>query len=387
MTTITVRVAVVADSHFDESSRFEECVRLHDWMATDIAARGVDLVLHAGDVYERRSTPRERAAVADWLRRVADVAPVLLVRGNHDALGDLPLMSRLRARHPIVVEEACGVHLIGGVAVAAVAWPRKGELLARLGPVSPERTSAGALEALRDVLSGLGHELDQHALPRLLLAHAMVRGSVTSAGQPLVGCDMELGLEDLALVRADLVVLGHIHKGQEWTHDDVPIVYPGSPRRTAYGECEEKGYLLVTIEQDRGAARRVSWERITTPATPMLLVEATFRDGELVAIPLDRDSVTGAEIRLRYGTASDTRDAARRAALAQRTAWLDAGATCVKVEESVDAAVRSRAPEIAEARTLEEKLRVCWRMRGADLGQEREARLLDRLRELEQGEA
>ena len=101
------RIAVIADSHFDETpgGRFEECIRIHEWIAEDIAARGVDLVLHSGDLFERRSTPRERQAVADWLRAVARVAPVAIVRGNHDASGDLPLFERLRTQHPILVFE------------------------------------------------------------------------------------------------------------------------------------------------------------------------------------------------------------------------------------------------------------------------------------------
>ena len=189
-------VAVVADSHFDEASRFEECQRLHAWIADDMAARGVDVVLHGGDLYERRSTPAERRAASDWLRVVADRCPVVIVRGNHDAIGDLPLLAKLRTRHPIVVEEAAALHVVAGVAVAAVAWPRKAELLAALGrPVSHEEAGAVAAEALRGVLTGLGDELVQHACPRVLLMHAMVGGSITSTGQPLVGCDMELGLE------------------------------------------------------------------------------------------------------------------------------------------------------------------------------------------------
>ena len=99
-------VAVVADSHFDEASRFEECQRLHAWIADDMAARGVDVVLHGGDLYERRSTPAERRAASDWLRVVADRCPVVIVRGNHDALGDLPLLAKLRTKHPIRVEDA-----------------------------------------------------------------------------------------------------------------------------------------------------------------------------------------------------------------------------------------------------------------------------------------
>jgi exonuclease SbcD len=383
-------VAVVADSHFDEGSRFEECQRLHAWIADDMAARGVDLVLHGGDLYERRSTPTERRAAADWLRRVADRCPVVIVRGNHDAVGDLSLLARLRTRHPIVVEEAAAMHEVAGVAVAAVAWPRRAELLASLGrAVGHEGAGAVAAEALRGVLTGLGAQLAQHAGPRVLLMHAMVGGSITSTGQPLVGCDMELGLEDLALACASLVAIGHIHKGQDWTWDGVPIVYPGSPRRTAFGELEEKGYLLATFD----GARLVSWERVAVPATPMVLIEGQYCD-EHVTLPGDCvvpaaicthpiADVRGAEVRVRYLVDADKREAARRAAAELRADLLARGAVSVRVEEQVEATTRARAPEVAEARTLPEQLRAFWESRDIAVAPARQRRVFDLLTTLE----
>lgn len=409
-------IACVSDSHFDHASRFEECVRLHDWIASDLERRHPDLICHAGDVFERKSTPEERLAVARWLRRLADIAPVLIVRGNHDVLGDLPIFARLRGRHPVHVEEAASVHVINGIAVAALAWPRKSEILARLPATSVEASEQTAAEALRAVLRGLGDELEQHEGPRLLLAHAMVRASRTSTGQPLCGCDFELGLEDLALARADAYLLGHIHLGQDWlvqyqhadslacdggtNADGAPVIYPGSPRRTAYGETELKGYVHLGIDPDqcgcplafkRGACGscenrgRVTWDRAYTPATPMLLFTdewgQVFDDEPTIGWrvgdgPVRDEDVAGAEIRFRYKVASDQRDAARAAAAELKAEWLALGAADIKVEEEVIAVNRARLPEVARMRTLADKLCALWRHRGNEPEPERRARLL-----------
>src|SRR6185436_749582 len=96
-------LAHVADSHFYEHSRFEECIRLHNWIAEDAKARGVELTVHAGDVYERKSTPLERQAAAAWFQLMAALGPVVVARGNHDAIDDLPLLERLETLHPIEV--------------------------------------------------------------------------------------------------------------------------------------------------------------------------------------------------------------------------------------------------------------------------------------------
>jgi len=378
-----MRIAVIADSHFSERSRWEECQRIHDWIAADLAQRGVGLVLHSGDLFDAKSTPSERLAVAGWLSRVAEQAPVVVVRGNHDALGDIELMGRIRSRHPIIVDEAAGVHVVAGVAVACLAWPRKAELMARLGAVGHEATEQVTSEALKTVLLGFRQQLEQHGGPSILLTHAMVRGSKTSTGQPLVGCDMELSLEDLTLAGANFIALGHIHQHQEWeSAEGTPIVYPGSPRRTAFGEGERKGYLVIHTQTSQDH-RECQHEFIETPATPMVLVEASW-NAELARLVgthrlLD---VSGAEVRFRYTVPAEHRDAARSRAEEYRAYAVERGALYVKLEEVVQTTVRARAPEVAEAKTLADKLRAYWHAKGEELG-DREQVLLGKASVLE----
>jgi len=359
------RIAVIADSHFSRDSRWEECVRIHDWIADDIARRGVDLVLHSGDVFERRSTPEERMAVAAWCQRVTERRPLVIVRGNHDAPGDLALLERLESAHPIhVVEDARSIR-IAGLTVACLAWPRKASVGALAGAMDCESSGQLTGDLLRDVLRGLGARRD--AAPCIFLGHVMVTGSRTSRGQPLVGCDMEIGLEDLALVDADAYCLGHIHMPQDWTINGAPAIYPGSPRRTAYGEVEEKGYVILDVDDD-GA---VTWERVPTPAAPMLLIEdewiAGAANGDGFARGLSGiawgDVSAGAEVRVRYAVDADQRAPARAEAEALAERLREAGAVDVKVEEVVRATTRARAPEVGEARDLSTKLRALWESR------------------------
>lgn len=317
-----MRIAIVADSHFDEHSRFDECVRLHDWIADDARARGVDVVLHAGDVFERKSTPAERNAFAAWVTRIASFAPVVIVRGNHDALRDLQIFGGLESVFAVVVEEAADAHVVTGasgesIAVACLAWPRKAELLAS-GAFGDDEGAAG--RALRSVLAGFRDDFAAIAkrdgeMPRVLLTHAMVRGSMTSVGQPLVGCDMELGLEDLAIAGADLIALGHIHMPQAWDVAGVPAVYPGSPRRTAFGEVEDKGYVVAEFD----GPRLVSWERVVAPATPMVLLDVHVAADGTVS-PVDLSGLDGAEVRLRVHGAASARTAIRDASSELRAA-------------------------------------------------------------------
>jgi DNA repair exonuclease SbcCD nuclease subunit len=265
-----MRIAIVADSHFDEHSRFEECIRLHEWIRVDAHARGCSALLHAGDLFERRSTARERAAVADWVRDCAITMDVVIVRGNHDQLEEHDIWPQLRTTRGVYATDATGFAVVGGAMIAMMAWPRKANV---------EAAGGDAREAMRATLRGLGDLLATHDGPRILLAHAMVRGSRTSTGQELIGSELEIGLEDLALARADLYALGHIHAHQSWDVAGAPAIYPGSPRRANFGELEAKGYVVAQFE----GRELIEWEFVHTPATRMVHLEA-YWDGERLSV-------------------------------------------------------------------------------------------------------
>lgn len=378
-----MKIAIIADSHFDERSRFDECVRVHQWIANDASNRGCSAWLHTGDVYERRSTPAERQAAISWVERMQEsVGSGVIVRGNHDAPIDLWPFGRLETddmQHTVQAVEEARVVDLNGVRIQCLPWPNRANLLGN----SREQSEQNISNALRDILRGLS--LPRGETPRILLSHAMVRGSVTSTGQPLVGCDCEIGLEDLALCESDFYALGHIHAHQHWIADGSPVVYPGSPRRTAFGEVEPKGYVVVEFD----GPNLVNWEFVETPCAPMLLVEGEWypaagapTSGVFIYSQL-ADDVSCADIRLRYSVTQEHRQSARAEALAMRDKLLSNGALSVKLEELVSVDTRARAPEIATARTLDDQLNVYWSSQVDPPDIDQRARLLAKLHTLQ----
>lgn len=381
-----MRLLASGDHHFDETTRFDECVRIHEWMVQTARERKPDVFLSAGDVYERSSTPKERAAVADWLTATAEICEVIVVKGNHDRPQDCAFLGRLKSRHPIrVVETFDVVHLAVGD-VAALAWPNKAMLAAESGRRG-EALEQTTIEVLRAVLSDLAFNLEA-GRPHVLLMHAMVNGSRTSLGQPLIGAELSIGLEDLTLARCDLALLGHIHAPQEWRGvGGADALYVGAPFRTAFGETEEKSVVWAELEHGKPAR----WERVVTPARRMLLIGGTFDGLEFVTSPQERALLDhglpadshGADVRFRYNVATEDRTTAKAAAVAVRARLTETGAALVKIEEIVAATVRARAPEIAAARTLAEKLQAFWAAKGMNLDADRRAALLGKITTLE----
>lgn len=375
-----IKILASGDHHFSEHSRFAECKRVHQWMVEEVRRRKPAAFLSGGDIYESASTPLERAAVAEWLTAIAEVCPIVLSRGNHDRPFELGLLRRLRTKHPIIVEERCGVHYVGGAAIAVLAWPERATLLAQLGSAADADMAAG--DALRAVLRGLGAELAAYDGPKVLLTHCMLDGSKTSLGQPLIGASMNVGLADLALSNADFVIASHVHMPQEYYYGNTQFLYAGSPFRTAFGEVEQKSIVELTLGNEGTAL----WERIPTPATPMLLGEDEWRDGEWLCgwTGLDPDQASGAEIRLRWRVPSDQREEARRAVMQVRDDLLSRSAVSVKLDEVVIAVTRARAPQISAAKTLREKLDVLWTARNDVPDAARRERLLSKLAQVEQ---
>lgn len=360
-----MRLLATADNHWDTHSRFSECQKVHSWMVDLARDLKIDLFLDAGDVFERASDAGERHWVADWIRRMAESADCVFAKGNHDDFLDAGLMRYLKAKHQVIVEEGAAVHYVQGAAIAAVAWPEPGLLLANA--TSLENSEAGAREALQDLFRGLGAELARHDGPRIGLGHLMVDGAVASTGQPLLGAPMNVGLSDLALFQAHLGIVGHIHARAIYDVFGVPWTYPGSPYRTDYGQVEPKSVVFAEFD----GQKLTKLEQIETPAAPMLHVSGEWSDGGIAWDDLPF-GVNSAEIRMRVRVPVDCRVPARAAAAEMKARWLADGAASVKVEEVVLAVTRARAPEVARASTYPEKLEAHWRSIAFDPGDRRE---------------
>jgi hypothetical protein len=403
-----MKIAFVTDSHFDRRNRFEECVRVHDWIYRDACQRGVALTLLGGDLFERRSVPEERNAAGAWLQQMATLGPVVGVRGNHDE--DLSLLNELQSLHPITFyDRPTVVTPCDGLSIACLPWPDPARILAE--SQSREQADQTAIGCLRDILRGMYGE----SQPEIFLGHVQIRGSKVGTRQPLIGCSLELGLEDLALVGAKAYLLGHVHLAQQWNidvnpvpyggglvrpwwswepsswHIDVnPVLYGGSVYHCNYGEPERKYYTLLDKES---SGCNLSLERVEIPATPMLFVESHWYP-EHVGLPGDvvvpagftQDGVeliSGSDVRFRYHVEAEYLEAARAAAEEWKRWALAEGAISVQLDPVVEANTRARAPEVAEARGLEAQLRAYWLSKGDEPDEPRAGRLLAKLGELE----
>lgn len=321
-----IRVAAISDSHFDERGDLLDVVQTHAGFVEQAVDAGVDLVVHAGDWFDRESSPTERLALADWLGQVSEHFTVVGVKGNHDSLRDLGIFGRIRGRHPITIFERPAP---GGFEVARVEvgctkrtlatilplpWFDKAPVAATMdGTQDQAATRLATIEQARLLLtsysaaSARAHAAGQ---PVILLAHVMVQASRVANGQVLMGHSVELSPGDLRLSGADYCAVGHVHQHQAWEAvGAAPVVYSGSPTRHDHGEPEAKGWILVTFD----GPRLVSWEFRKLPARELYHVEIDATQPEvLLALKerrveqfIDPRAAAGARVRVRYKIAAE----------------------------------------------------------------------------------
>ena len=284
--------------------------------------REVDLVIFGGDAYKRRApNPTYQRAFARRVKKLADAGvTVILLVGNHDLPAMAQKASSIDIFHTlsvpnVVVGRVEEVHKIetrrGAVQVVTVPYPVRSRLLSR--PEYRGLSMADLDQALRqvvtDLVEALKAELDPD-LPTVLSGHFSVSGAVWGSERGvMLGRDVVVPKSALADPAFDYVALGHIHKHQNLTQDDLgapPVVYAGSLERIDFGEeGQPKGFCWVELA--RGAT---SWEFIEVKARPFVTVRADVRaDDDPTQTVLDaiaRHDVADAVVRLIVQTTPET---------------------------------------------------------------------------------
>lgn len=375
-----MRVLHLADLHIYLSGpRAEECRRVIGWIAANARATKPDVIVVAGDVYERRSSPQERLELAGFLQTLSDIAPVCVICGNHDDREDLRLFQKdyFLARAQIFLEPGVWIGP-GGLQLALLPWPSLGDFAAKTAAtesIVSRRELAHA--ALVDVLRGFKLKLTGTG-PSLLIAHISVTGASMDSGQPVSGGEeLALTTDELLESGAAGVALGHIHLRQQMKGlDSRPVHYAGAPFRGSFGEA--KGTKGGLIWDWNGAAWEVTpWE---VPARSMVLIERAYalaETGELAPIGgtlFDEAVVKDADVRVRVSFPAEFREAVR-AAMAPELEALRAVAHLVTVEERASIVSRTRCAEITAARTTMDKLAAWAQAVGAEVPAGAEAKL------------
>jgi exonuclease SbcD len=237
-------------------------------LAEVVAAESVDVVVVAGDVYDRAVPSADATGVLDrvLMRLRSAGAAVVLTPGNHDSARRLAfgagLMARsgvhVRAVTPMLDEPVLFSDEHGDVAVYGLPYLEPEVARHELGLAegrSHEAVLAAAMERVRaDLFLRPGAR-------SVVLAHAFVGGGVPSDSER----DICVGGVDLVPAAVfdgvDYVALGHLHRPQTLSDR---VRYSGSPLAYSFGEAgQQKQAWLVDL--DAGGLAAVRAVELPTP--------------------------------------------------------------------------------------------------------------------------
>lgn len=252
-----------------------------DQLVAFVRDESVDVVLIAGDVYDRALPGVDVVGLLDdaLVRLTGAGAHVVLTSGNHDSAIRLGFASRLLERGGVhlrtrLADLATPVlfPLDGGAQGTAGTDPGTGPVLAVYGiPWLEPRLVAGQLgvdtashfEVTRAATARIRTDLAERAATRtvhsVVLAHTFASGGISSDSE------RDLSIGGVGAVPLDLfdgfgyTALGHLHGRQELSSS---VRYSGSPLAYSFSEAKhKKGSWLVEVDAAGiGRVREVLWE-------------------------------------------------------------------------------------------------------------------------------
>lgn len=275
-----MRILHTSDWHLGkvlhERSLLEDQRHVLDQVARLIAEDPHDLLVVAGDIFDRLIPPEEAVILlGDWLNAVREVAPampIVLIAGNHDSGARLAWSRGLLARsgvhirgeaervdQPIRVTTAAGE--LAEVWAIPFLWP--GALAATDGGPS---TQAAALDAAMTRIRAQ----QTPGRTQIAVAHCFAQGGqVSDSERTLIG--QATTVEGSLFDGFDYVALGHLHRPQAvGTH----ARYSGSLLQYSFSEAgDDKGVLSVDV---RAGALPVATHRPLTPLRALRTLSGSF---------------------------------------------------------------------------------------------------------------
>lgn len=243
----------------------------------EIASDGKpDLVLHTGDLFDRnRPAVEDLSRGVDALRRLAGVAPVVVLAGNHDsahlfdvfdrllALGSLGSQSNVRfvgrARPPraggiLTYPTAAGEQ----IRLASVPFIHPNAVLDAFG-IGAEKWTAHYSDKVQlveeSLAAGLTDGFDGTRDLLLFAAHLHVGGAQWSGSERQVHVSDTYATKVEHLPPVTYAAFGHIHRPQQLPGSAALGRYAGSPIPIDFGEeKEEKSVVMVTATPGRATA-------------------------------------------------------------------------------------------------------------------------------------
>jgi exonuclease SbcC len=370
------RILHAADFHVDDKN-IDEAKKCLEFLVETVKIITPDITIIAGDLFESRSVRLESMATEllfEVISKIADLSPVSIVFGTASHEGEATAALRyIKAKYPVHVsmipEQYYMMHDDSFVdnpsdsqpklVISAVPQPTKKYFSSSGSIDSTNQEIAGVMSG---VFGGLGAKASQYTAPHILIGHFSVSGAFLSATRQMIGFDVEISSDQIALANADLVALGHIHLKQQIQKN---IFYSGSLFQSDTSEAgQDFGFWIHELDD---AHRLQKSEYIITPFTRLYKLTHDFTDTQdTFKVPFTQenlDQIKGAVVKVEITAYEDDVAKIDRDDLERNLA--EAKSFEIKIIRSPRENVRSE--KLLKLTTLREKLTEMAKLRGEDV--------------------
>jgi len=271
-----MRFLHTSDWHVGKALRGRDRSDEHEAVLSEIIAlareRAVDFSLVCGDLFDSAApTPDSERIVYRALLGLAEVAPVVVVSGNHDndrrlvAVEPLLGLGRITTRAMLTKADEGGVLKIATdvgerAQIALLPWisqrwiVKAAELMAMDAAEHAGVYAERVVEVVRRLCSGFAGDT-----VNVIAGHAMVAGGATGGGERMAHTIFDYCVSPTGFPgSAHYVALGHLHRCQQ-LGGQPPVWYCGSPLQLDFGETDED---KVTLVVEATATTPASVERV-----------------------------------------------------------------------------------------------------------------------------
>ncbi|WP_300456662.1 metallophosphoesterase [Desulfobacula sp.] len=380
-----IKVLHTADWHYrdNDHDEIEKCV---DAMISSAREEQPDVIIIAGDITDSQNLKLDSRSAKTICRQVselADIAPVAIIIGtpSHDGKS-AEILRFIKGKHSIHVsekpEQLClsggGLYTEGSglsdklieAVITQIPTPTKQYFQSEFSIAESDREIANALSTL---LGAFGATASQFNCPHILSGHFQMGGAFISETQQLVGRDIEVSTDQIAMANAHVVCLGHIHKQQEMKEN---VFYSGSIWRQNFGEMEDKGFYYHDLCMNT-PSRLYDSTFVQVPTRKLLkifenFIHADIQDLDMVIQTYGPEDIEGAYIKIEFKVWQDESGKINQAELER--SFLEAGA--LKVDINLIRVPREtvRCAKVLQLNTLREKVSEMASLRLEEISEE-----------------
>ena len=274
------KILHTADSHF-QANRLDECVANANFITEYALEHEPDVIIHAGDLFHKNTTinSSEYLAAVDFIKNLSYIAPVIIIRGNHDPDGCLAVLDKIeniftfddmatfkynditRVEYPYIIE------------FGLIPYQKT----TSLSGDTVERANVSSAKKLKKFISDFAKNKDDGGL-KLIVAHISVAGAELANSERILGNEVMLSPNDLLRENINGALLGHIHRNDQDILQGTPVAYSGSHYRTRFDEEMEPGFCFWSFDMKDSKWSLAKKEFIKTPARDMVKWELTTEE-------------------------------------------------------------------------------------------------------------